>query len=71
MGPIFIGLPFGIHSVAVDTLKLKLNRYLALTLQRRELEQKTDQFLHDRDHYQRLRSMPGVGLTVAFMVIAE
>ena len=71
LAEISIGLPLEIHSVAVDTFKLQLNRYLALTLQRRELEQKADQFLHDRDDYQRLRSMPGIGPIIALMVIAE
>ena len=66
-----IGLPLDPTGLAVATCKLHLDRYLALTIQRKQLEDTADQFLNDRDDYRRLRTLPGVGPVIALMVIAE
>ncbi len=66
-----IGLPIEVNSLAANTFKLQLNRYLKLTLQRNELEKTAESFLAERDDYQRLRSLPGVGPIIALMIIAE
>ena len=66
-----IGLPIDANSLATSTFKLQLNRYLALTLQRNELEKTAEQFLAERDDYQHLRTLPGVGPIIALMIIAE
>ncbi|HIE54938.1 MAG TPA: IS110 family transposase [Chromatiaceae bacterium] len=66
-----IGLPIDLNSVAVSTFKLQLQRYLVLNQQRRELEETADQFLSEREDYQHLRTLPGVGPINALMIIAE
>jgi len=66
-----IGLPIDINSLAVTTFRLQLNRYLALTLQRNELEHTAEEFLNDREDYKHLRTLPGIGPIIALMIIAE
>ena len=66
-----IGLPIDAKSLAVDTFKLQLQRYLTLTLQRNELERAADQHLAERSDYQRLKTLPGVGSIIALMIVAE
>jgi transposase len=66
-----IGLPVEANSLAVATFKLQLERYLTLTRQRSKLEQKAEAFLDDRNDYQHLKSLPGVGPIIALMIIAE
>ena len=66
-----VGIPVGVHSVAVETFKLQVQRFYDLSLQRAELETKADQFLGDRDDYNHLRSIPGVGPIVAMIILAE
>lgn len=66
-----IGLPINAKSLAVDTFKLQLQRYLTLTLQRNELERAADQHLAERSDYQRLKTLPGVGSIIALMIVAE
>lgn len=66
-----IGLPVKQDSVAVQTFKLQLQRYLDLTIQREKLEKQADDFLSDRDDYQRLRSIPGIGPIIALIILAE
>jgi transposase len=68
---ISIGLPVASTSLAVRTFKLQLQRYLVLTKQRSELEEKAHQFLSEREDYQRLRTLPGVGPINALMILAE
>lgn len=52
-----IGLPVDINSVAVDTYRLQLQRYIDLTRQRLALERQSEQFLADRKDYQRLKNI--------------
>lgn len=66
-----VGIPVALDSVAVSTYKLQIQRYLDLTQQRSHLEELADNFLSERDDYQRLRSLPGVGPIVALIVLAE
>ncbi|MES9990293.1 MAG: IS110 family transposase [Candidatus Thiodiazotropha endolucinida] len=66
-----IGLPVDLKSLAVTTFKLQLNRYLELSKQRSQLEQVSEGFLADREDYQHLRTLPGVGPVIALMIIAE
>lgn len=66
-----IGLPMDAKCLSVATFKLQLNRYLELTLQRSSLEKTAEGFLADRDDYQHLRTLPGVGPVIALMIIAE
>jgi hypothetical protein len=54
-----IGLPVELNSVAVETYKLQLNRYIELNRQRLALEKQSEAFLEDRTDYQRLRTLPG------------
>ena len=56
-----IGLPVDISSVAVETYRLQLQRYIDLTRQRLALERQSEQFLGGREDYQRLKTLPGVG----------
>ena len=66
-----IAIPIDPGSLAVSTFKLQLERYLALTLQRSELERISENFLSERDDYRHLRTLPGVGPINALMIIAE
>jgi len=66
-----IGLPVEPGSLAVETFKLQLNRFYELTLQRNELEAKADQHLSQRNDYQHLRTIPGIGPIVALIILAE
>lgn len=68
---ISIGLPVSPDSLSVATFKLQLERYLALTQQRAELEALSDALLSERDDYRRLRTMPGIGPISALMILAE
>lgn len=66
-----IGLPVKLNSVAVQTFKLQLTRFLELTQSRQKLEQRADEFLSSRIDYQRLKSIPGIGPIIALTVLAE
>jgi transposase len=66
-----IGLPVDLKSLAVTTFKVQLNRYLELSLQRKQLEKMADDLLIERSDYQQLRTLPGVGPVIALMIIAE
>lgn len=66
-----IGLPIDTSGAAVDAFKLQLSRYQDLTQQRTELESRADKLLANRDDYQRLKSLPGVGPVIALMILAE
>ena len=66
-----IGLPVAIDSQALETYKQLLNRYLILNQQRLQLEETSIQFLSEREDYQHLISLPGVGPIIALIVLAE
>jgi transposase len=66
-----VGLPVDNDSVAVLTFKLQIQRYLDLTTQREQLENKADEFLSHRSDYHKLKSIPGIGSIVALIILAE
>jgi len=66
-----IGLPVDLNGLAVETFRMQLQRYLTLSKQRKQLEERADSILSDRDDYCHLRSMPGVGPIIALMILAE
>ncbi len=66
-----IGLPVSPKSMAVKTFKMQLQRFLELTQQRKELEELSETMLNDREDYQHLRSLPGVGPIIALIILAE
>lgn len=66
-----IALPVDIKSVAVETYRIQLQRYIDLTRQRLALERKSEQFLSQRSDYKRLKTIPGVGAIIALIIIAE
>jgi len=66
-----VGLPVDLKSEAIKSFKLQINRFYTLTKQRSDLENLADRFLSSRQDYHCLRSIPGVGLIVALIIIAE
>ncbi|WP_084407396.1 IS110 family transposase [Aestuariibacter salexigens] len=66
-----IALPVDLNSHAVSTYKMQLARYIELSKLRVELEKQSETFLHEREDYQRLRTIPGVGAIIALIIIAE
>ncbi len=66
-----IGLPVDISSVAVETYRLQLQRYIDLTRQRLALERQLEQFLGEREDYQRLKALPGLSAVIALIILAE
>lgn len=71
LAEISIGLPVNEKSVAVETFNMQIQRYLDLTLQREALERQADCFLSERDDYQRLKTIPGMGPIIALIILAE
>ena len=66
-----IAIPVDLDSDAVETFKLQVQRYLALTKQREQLEKRTEMLLSDQPDYSLLRSLPGVGPVIALIILAE
>ena len=66
-----IGLPVNPDSLALSTFKLQLERYLELSERRSALEVLADETLSNRDDYQRLRTIPGIGPINALIILAE
>lgn len=66
-----VGLPVATKTLAVSTFTLQLDRYLALTIQRKTLEETADHELSQRADYCHLQTLPGVGPINALMIIAE
>lgn len=66
-----IGLPVAEDSLAVQTYRLQVQRYLDLTLQRRQLEEHSQQVLGSDPDYCRLLTLPGVGPVIALSILAE
>ena len=55
----------------MSTFKLQLERYLELSERRSALEVLADETLSNRDDYQRLRTIPGIGPINALIILAE
>ena len=66
-----IALPIPVDSLAVDTFRLQLERYLHLTQLRLSLEKQADIHLAANADYQRLQTLPGVGPIIALIILAE
>jgi transposase len=66
-----IGLPISLDSLAIETYRLQLTRYLALNQQRAQLEARAQQLLSDNADFQRLITLPGVGAITALTILAE
>jgi transposase len=66
-----IGLPITLDSLAIETYRLPLTRYLALNQQRAQLEARAQQVLSDNADFQRLITLPGVGAITALTILAE
>ena len=66
-----IAIPVDLDSDAVETFKLQVQRYLALTKQREQLEKRAEMLLSDQPDYSLLRSLPGVGPVIALIILAE
>lgn len=58
-------------SLAVQTFRLQVQRYLDLTQQRKELEAWAELALGEHPDYQRFKSLPGVGPIIALTILAE
>ena len=71
LATVSIGLPLDADSLAVQTYKLQIQRYLTLTQQRAALESLADRMLAERVDYQCLRSIPGIGPIIALIILAE
>lgn len=66
-----VALPVAGDSLALQTFRLQLERYLALTALRHQLEQQADALLGHNPDYQRLQTLPGVGPIIALIILAE
>ena len=66
-----IALPVAEGSPAVQTFRLQVERYLALTVLRHDLERRADALLAEHPDYRRLRTLPGVGPILALIILAE
>lgn len=66
-----IGLPIQADSLATETFRLQLKRYLELTEQRQHLEAQANDQLGEHLDFKRLQTMPGVGPIIALMILAE
>lgn len=66
-----VALPIHEDSVAVQTFRMQLRRYLELTTERATLEELATKLLGGDPAYERLRSVPGIGPILALTILAE
>jgi len=66
-----IGLPISLDSLAIETYRLQLARYLALNQQRAQLEARAQELLSNNADFRRLLTVPGVGAITALTILAE
>jgi hypothetical protein len=66
-----IGLPVAGDSMALQTFRLQLQRYLELTISRDNLEGQARELLAHYPDSRRLQTLPGVGPIIALMILAE
>lgn len=66
-----IGLAVPEDSLAVQTYRLQIQRYLDLTRQRKDLETMAERLLNEHSDYLRLKTLPGVGPVIALTILAE
>jgi transposase len=66
-----IGLPVVGDSMALQTFRLQLERYLELTIFRDNLQRQAQELLAHYPDSRRLQTLPGVGPIIALMILAE
>jgi transposase len=66
-----IGLPVATNSPAIEMFRLQLSRYLTLTEERKQIEDRATDLLSDNKDFQRLQTLPGIGPIVALTILAE
>jgi len=66
-----IGLPVSLESSAIEMFRLQLSRYLDLTAQRKQLDERAQHTLATNPDFQRLQSLPGIGAILALTILAE
>jgi hypothetical protein len=66
-----IGLPIALESVAVETFRFQLARYLSLIQLRDQLEHLAEQTLGSNSDFALLRTIPGIGPVLALVILAE
>jgi len=66
-----IGLPIAPDSLACETFKLQLHRYLDLNAHRKALEERAHEILSQNPDYVVLTSIPGIGPITALTIFAE
>ena len=66
-----IGLPIALESVAVQTFRFQLTRYLSLIQLRDQLEHLAEQTLGSNSDFALLRTIPGIGPVLALVILAE
>jgi transposase len=66
-----VGLPVAGDSMALQTFRLQLKRYLELTISRDNLERQAQELLANYPDSRRLQTLPGVGPIIALMILAE
>jgi transposase len=66
-----IGLPVELHSPAVETFRLQLERYAEINERRSWLDRRAQELLADNQDFQRLIQLPGVAAITALTILAE
>ena len=66
-----IALPIPCDSKSIETFKIQLQNYIELSSQRLQMEKESERYLFQREDYQHLRTIPGVGAIIALIIIAE
>jgi transposase len=66
-----VALPVALETPAIATFRLRLQAFLELSRQRRELERWADALLGDHPDYRLLQTIPGVGPVFALTILAE
>lgn len=66
-----IALPISPESLAVQTFRLQLERYLSLNQLRNQLETRAKEALGENQDSQLLQSIPGIGPVLALIILAE
>lgn len=66
-----IGLPIAADSLACETFRLQLHRYLEINSHRKALEERAHEVMSKNPDYAVLRSIPGIGPITALTIFAE
>lgn len=66
-----VALPIALDSPAVTTYRLRLQTFLDLSSQRKQLEAQADMLLANHPDYHALQTIPGIGPVFALTILAE